>query len=211
MNSGMSRADRLLEWLVASLFMLMSVIALWHLVDVFRLVELPRQRTTTRPVWGPPWYLAPTPWRGVGYPFTLVEQVRPFGRLGLERELVLVQVIPLLLLASLAVVVGSWVDAVRSRRGLGRGLGLALCLASVLGGLVGGGLLALGHRLHGSPAPQATLDALESAVLGAGWMVFGAWVVLALAGRGLPRLAKLDILGTIVGGVWLLLLGCAVG
>jgi hypothetical protein len=211
MNSGTRRAGRLLEWLVASLFVLVSVIAHLHLIDVFVPVELPRQRTTMRTVLGPPWYLAPTPWRGVGYQFALVEQMRPLGRLGLERELELVQVIPLLLLASLAVVVGSWVDAVRSRRALGRGLGFALCLASVLGGLAGGSMLALRHLLHGSPAPQATLDAIESAVIGGGWMVFGAWVVLALAGRGLPRLAKLDILGTIVGGVWLLLLGCAVG
>lgn len=127
-------------------------------------------------------------------------------------DFVVAQGLPLLLLATLAVVALTLRRWACLPRQLGRRPGFILCAAVIVSAAVTTAWVGTYHKTRGTATPMAVKNLVVFSIpASVGHTVIGAWLALALAGRGRPIRSPLDGAGYALGMIWLLLyvLSCA--
>lgn len=127
-------------------------------------------------------------------------------------DFVAVQGLPLLLLATLAVVALTLRRWACLPRRLGRRPGFILCAAVVVSAGVTAAWVGAYHKTRGHATPVAVKNLVVFSIpASVGHTVIGAWLAVALAGRGRPIRSLLDGVGYTLGMIWLLIfvLSCA--
>ncbi len=129
-----------------------------------------------------------------------------FGAIDLYFEMALAHGVPLIALASLAVVTLSLRPPRPPLRHLARRAGFVLCLSIVIAALGTAAVLGSYHSRHGDPYPNSLVNVIAyGVVFNAGWAVLGSWLVLALAGHHGPVSSWLDRFGYGIAVLWFLL------
>ncbi len=114
--------------------------------------------------------------------------------------------IPLFLLASLAVVALTLRRWVRLPRRMGRRPGFILCVAAVVSAAVTTAWIGAYHALLGDATAITVKDLVVFSIpASVGHAVIGAWLAMAIAGRGRPMRSPLDGAGYALGMFWVLL------
>jgi hypothetical protein len=128
------------------------------------------------------------------------------GSVDLYFEMALAHGVPLLVLASLAVVALSLRHPRPPLHRLARRPGFMVCLAVVVAAAGTIPLLGSAHLARGDLYPYFLVNVIVyGIVFNAGWMALGSWLTLALAGRRGRGQSRLDRFGLCLGSLWMIL------
>jgi hypothetical protein len=139
-------------------------------------------------------------------------RLTPLGYAERNVDFLVARGVPLLLLASLAVVAFTLRRWARLPRRMGRRPGFTLCAAAVVGAAVTTAWLGVYHSIRGDAIAMAAKNLVVFSIpASVGHVVIGAWLAMAIAGRGRPIRSPLDGAGYALGMIWILLfvLSCA--